>query len=178
MLLRYWRVNMILIVFFGLFGCSLPGICARVPSAPMEARTVALQFTPPANKSYIFIMRHARFAGCAIYHSISLDGQIAGTLANYTFILFEVQPGKHEIVAQATTDPSGIVRGKFLVGALTVGAAKINCLPGKSYFFATKVPSAMPSDAGLEVNAVPEEDGRRYITEYEMVLTSHKLSIM
>lgn len=169
MLLRFWKVNTILMILLMLLGC------ASVPSASKEDRTVALQFTPPANKSYIYIMRPGRFAGSAKFYSISLDGQIAGALTNDTFIFFEVQPGRHEIVTQLTDDASGAITKNLvgLVSARLIEAATVDCVLGKSYFFATR-----PDGANIVLRSLPEEEGRRYVTKYDMVFTSHKPSRM
>lgn len=140
-------ICMILLVSFG---------CVSVPSAPEELQSQARQFSPPANKSYIYVMRHGRLQNYAVLVNVSLDSGFVGKLANNTFVVLEVYPGDHEIMVDVT-EYNG-----------SASATQITCLPGKSYYLGLKAVWY-----SLLLRMLPEEEGRNYVKEYRMVKGSH-----
>lgn len=77
---------------------ALLGGCAAVPMASVEADTTAKQFQPRPGMSNIYLYRNETF-GAAIAMTVSLNGKVMGRSGPKTYFLWEVPPGKYEIVS-------------------------------------------------------------------------------
>lgn len=85
----------IISVLFVLVVCIVTG-CASVPMASLEEDSNAKQFQVAKEKSSIYLYRNENFGG-AIPLTVSIDDQVSGQTAPYTFYKWEVAPGEHLI---------------------------------------------------------------------------------
>ncbi|HEY5719975.1 MAG TPA: DUF2846 domain-containing protein, partial [Gammaproteobacteria bacterium] len=81
-----------LLLLFGLAGC------ASVPMSSLERDREAKAFVVPEGKASIYLYRNESFGG-AIAMTVSLDGRVAGRTGPNTYMLWQVDPGRHEIVS-------------------------------------------------------------------------------
>jgi hypothetical protein len=72
--------------------------CAAVPMASMEADTSAKQFQPKKGQANIYLYRNETF-GAAVAMTVSLNGKVMGKTGAQTYFLWEVPPGRYEIVS-------------------------------------------------------------------------------
>lgn len=83
--------------------CSVNGrasYCAFVPMASEDEDWEAKEFRPPAEgKAKIYVVRRYTFEH-EIKYEILLDGKAAGALAPRTYVVLEVDPGLHHLLAQ------------------------------------------------------------------------------
>ena len=71
--------------------------CASAPLASESADLSAKRFSPPSDKSNIYIVREDALLGSAILYQITLDGRMIGGIVAGTYLLAEVTPGRHVV---------------------------------------------------------------------------------
>ena len=86
------------ISFVILFGTALTA-CATVALAPPAKDQQAKTFEVSEQQANIYVFRRAKIAGDALLLPIYLDGQFVGGVAPETFLLLQVNPGKHTVAA-------------------------------------------------------------------------------
>lgn len=74
----------------------LIGCAATVPIMPDHLDAAAEEFSPPAGKANLYITRTSTL-GFAVLFQVHVDGELAGSIAADTYLLFEVDPGEHKI---------------------------------------------------------------------------------
>ncbi len=74
--------------------------CASVPMASLDQDSRAKEFSPPPNKSSIYIYRHENF-GAAIPMTVSVNGRALGQSGAQTYFYLNVNPGKFTIESHA-----------------------------------------------------------------------------
>ena len=84
----------------------------------------AKQFNPPADKSFIYVLRSS-------YHGdwhmgVTLDGKTVGSIRNKTYVLLEVLPGHHQLKLGP------------LVTKIDAPDIELETLPGRSYFVSAR----------------------------------------
>lgn len=77
----------------------------------MEADSSAKQFKSRPGFSNIYLYRNETFGG-AIALTVSLDGKVMGKTGPQTYFLWEVAPGKHEIVSHSENTASLTIEAK------------------------------------------------------------------
>jgi hypothetical protein len=71
--------------------------CASVSLAPDELDARAKLFSLPPQKANIYVTR--QFAPGSVHlYQVFLDGKLAGSIAPITYLMFEVEPGNHQVV--------------------------------------------------------------------------------
>lgn len=95
----------------------LLGGCASVPMDSLDSDQRSKRFSPPADKSGIYLYRHESFGG-AIPMTVTLDGRVAGQTGPKTYFHWIVEPGRHEI-SSISENTSTLV---------------LDTLPGNSYY--------------------------------------------
>ena len=81
---------------FLLFLAFTLGSCVSVPDASPRDR--ALASNPPATgKAKIFIYRPSRFLAGGVTHRVFIDGRLLGTNASGTFLVGEIDSGRHTL---------------------------------------------------------------------------------
>lgn len=126
---------------------ALLGGCAAVPMASVEADTTAKQFQPKPGMASIYLYRNETF-GAAIAMTVSLNGKVMGRTGANTYFLWEVPPGKYEIVSHTEN-----------VAKITIDAR-----PNRNHFVWQEVKMGMWS-AGSHLVEVGEEQGRKGVLE-------------
>ena len=92
-----------LIVAAVLVGSAFVTGCASVPMASPERDSQAKTFSVKPNKSNIYVYRNESM-GAAVKLPVVVNGKIVGDTAAKTFMLLEVNPGKHKLVSKGETD--------------------------------------------------------------------------
>ena len=131
------------VLLAGIVALSLVG-CASVPKTAPELDLAAKTFTPAEGKAALYIVRPNSALGAAVALPVNIDGRELGSTARGTYLMLEVEPGKHTISSK-TLENSKVV--------------EVTAEAGKSYFFVIKPRMGLiAARAGLE--PVTEEEGR------------------
>ena len=140
--------KMALLMIVGIFGV-LSG-CATVPMASLNDDVTAKKFQVASGRSAIYLYRNEGFAS-AVRISVSIDDQMAGQTAPFTYFLWDVAPGHHIIKSHAED----------------VSSLDLVALPGKPHFIRQEIKTGMwaPRSILYEVN---DSDGRTAINECKM----------
>jgi len=77
--------------------------CVSVPMASAEKDVSAKTFATKPGKGNIYVYRNETM-GAAVKMPVVLDGKLAGDTASKTYFLFEVAPGKHELISKGEND--------------------------------------------------------------------------
>jgi hypothetical protein len=123
------------------------GGCTSIPlGSPVDdLRAKSAVVTP--GMAQIFVYRHESL-GFAAPITVKLDGRTSGRTVGQTYVMWEVEPGLHEISSHAE-------------GASTVS---LNVEPGKSYFIWQEVKVGLWK-ARSSLHQVDEETGRKFLAE-------------
>ncbi len=87
------------LLFAAIVLTSLAG-CATVPMAPPELDASVKKFTPPADKTGLYIFRNESIGGAVTMH-VRLDNVPMGDTVGHTYLYKELAPGKHTITSDA-----------------------------------------------------------------------------
>ena len=82
-----------------LFALSLVG-CTLAPRAAPELDRTAKTFTPVADKCLLYVYRDTAFAA-PFGLDLLLDGKFAGVAGAFSYYLWTVEPGSHQILARS-----------------------------------------------------------------------------
>lgn len=94
---RGWILSLLLIV----------AGCATVPLADSARDAAAKTFSPPAGKALIYVVRTGgSISGMSPLYRVYMDGHDWGQLADRTYFVFPVAPGRHSLLATAPGRPS------------------------------------------------------------------------
>lgn len=77
--------------------------CASVPMASPEQDAAAKTFVVKPNKANVYVYRNESF-GAAVKMPVALNGRLVGDTAAKTYMLLEVDPGKHTLVSKTEND--------------------------------------------------------------------------
>lgn len=139
-------------VVFGITGCAV--MDARVQMASLEEDTLAKFMSPRPDKSLIYLFRDQSLLGGAVPMTVTLNGIPVGQTAPYTYLMWELPPGRHEIASHAEN-----------VSTLT-----LNTEPGKTYFIWQEVKLGGWEARSL-LQQVDEETGRKRVNESKLIKT-------
>jgi hypothetical protein len=126
---------------------ALLGGCAAVPMASVDADKEAKQFQPRPGMANIYLYRNESFGG-AIAMTVSLNGKVMGRTGPSTYFLWEVPPGKYEVVSHTEN-----------VARITIDAR-----PNRNHFIWQEVKMGMWT-AGSHLVEKGEEEGRKGVLE-------------
>jgi hypothetical protein len=139
----FWIISVLLLIAQG---------CATVPKGSDRLAQQAGTFSPPPGKANVYVFRAEAFMGSAVIWPISLDFKEFGTLGLKSYLYGTVLPGDHFLGSFLGQSPSRI---KFTAEA------------GKNYFFEAVLGIGMVV-AKIEIEAIDEERGRRYVKEFTL----------
>ena len=143
-----FKVLMVIIIP-SLFFMLLNG-CASVPMASLEEDSAAKKYQVSKDKSMIYLFRNENFGG-ALPLTVSIDEQIAGQTAPYTYFVWEVVPGEH-LIKSFAEDVSSLL---------------LVAQPGKAHFVRQEVKMGMWM-ARSQLYEVSEKDGIDAVNECKM----------
>ena len=126
--------------------------CASVPLTAPELDADAKAFRPVAGMSAIYLFRDENL-GAASPITVSLDDQVAGQTAAWTYLRWIVPPGRHRI-----TSYSGNIMSLEIVTE-----------PGELYFVRQDVKLGFP-DPQAELRVVDPERGRKGVLASQRVV--------
>ena len=117
------------------------------------------QLNPPADKSYIYVMRPGGFIGSGAHMSVALDGKFAAFIQPKTYILLEVLPKKHKIKLGQKGDHNHFANARII---------DLETLPGRTYFVHGNSASYNP-----KIKILSNDVGRKLIIEgsYKRVIS-------
>ena len=142
-----------LIVTAALVGAAFVTGCASVPMASPERDSQAKTFSVKPDKSNIYVYRNESMGG-AVKLPVVLDGKIVGDTAAKTFMLLEVNPGKHQLVSKGETDST----------------LELLTQPSKNYFVWQEVKMGMWAASSL-LQKVDEATGKAGVAECKLAET-------
>ena len=126
-----------LVAAFAIFGC------ASVPVTAPELDADAKAFRPVAGMSAIYLFRDENL-GAASPITVSLDDQVAGQTAAWTYLRWIVPPGRHRITSYAGN----------------IASLEIVTEPGELYFVRQDVKLGFPHPYA-QLRVVDPERGQR-----------------
>lgn len=137
--------------------------CVTVPLADPEADKKAKNFSPPANMSYIYILRDS--VGVPL-EMVEINGKMIGGLSNQTYFLMEVKPAEYKIRVGAKEAYSNEEKGK-VSGWLALGTASVDLLtePGHMYFIRVEMPLTRGGPSAL-LTVLSIDEGKEYILSF------------
>jgi len=144
------KYYLLIIIFITLTGCY-----STVPLTSPESDKESKIFSPPADMSYIYILRD----NWGAHHFIEVNGKSIGDLSNETYFLLKVQPGEYKI--KVGLQLSAEAKKKL-------GAANIDIFtePGHMYFLRIQTPST-----GFGIPAIltvlPIGEGKKYVLKFK-----------
>jgi hypothetical protein len=97
------------------------------------------------DKAHIYVYRNESF-GFAVPMTVAVDGRASGRTVAQTYVMWEVDPGPHEITSYAED----------------TSAVSINAEPGKAYFIWQEVKLGFWK-ARSRLHSVDEETGRKFV---------------
>jgi hypothetical protein len=109
-----------------LIACLLVAGCASVPKATLEYQKKAEAYAPSAGKAGVYVLRSCTCQDSRFLYHISLDYQNLGTLADRSYLYFEVEPGLHRLRAQIP------------LGTRRIDPYDLKAESGKLYYFETR----------------------------------------
>lgn len=121
--------------------------CASIPMGSAEDDVLRKNFTVKPGKANIYLYRHETL-GFAVPMSVSVDGRPAGKTLAKTYLVWEVDPGKHTITSYAEDQH-----------ALT-----LHTKPGESYYVWQEVKVGLWTARSL-LREVTAEAGRMGVAE-------------
>lgn len=125
--------------------------CASVPMADKTADAQAKTFTATPGKAQIYVYRNESF-GAAVKMPVTVDSKAVGSTASKTFILQQVEPGKHVVQSLTENEPS----------------VEIHAEAGKNYYVWQEVKMGA-LQAGSALHIVPEAEGQKGVNECKLV---------
>jgi hypothetical protein len=125
--------------------------CVSVPMASADKDASAKTFATKPGKGNIYVYRN-EMLGAAQKMSVMFDGKIVGETASKTYFLFEVAPGKHELISKGENDS---------VLAVTVQ-------DGRNYFVWQEMKMGMLVPRTL-LHLVDETTGRAGVAECKLI---------
>jgi len=136
--------------------------CVTKNLAGKDLDRSAKSFNPPADKSFIYVMRNS-------YHgdwhmAVTLDGNSVGTIRNKTFLLLEVLPGDHRIKLGLPVE--------YI--EMTPADIELETLPGRSYFLSarfTMAPGMLFNVDTVDAEILSEEVGK------DLILRKYKRAV-
>jgi hypothetical protein len=104
------------------------------------------RFSPPPGKANLYVTRTTFLAGAVLFQ-VHLDGRLAGSIAPNTYLLLDVDPGKHQVLV--TTPESQ-------------NAVTVNVNAGDNHFFEV-TPAMGWMHARAEIQPLPEDEGKKAV---------------
>ena len=121
--------------------------CSSIPMGSAEDDLRAKSAAVRPGKAQIYVYRHESL-GFAVPITLKLDGRASGRTVAQTYVMWEVEPGPHEITSQAE-DASAI---------------SLNAEPGKAYFIWQEMKLGIWK-ARASLHRVDEQTGRKFLAE-------------
>jgi hypothetical protein len=129
-----------------LVACALGlGGCTSIPLGSLQDDLRAKSAVVRPGKAQIYVYRYESL-GFAVPITVKLDGRASGRTVGQTYVMWEVEPGLHEISSHAED----------------ASAVSLNAEPGKAYFIWQEVKVGLWK-ARSSLHHVDEETGRKYV---------------
>jgi hypothetical protein len=126
----------------------LGGCAATVPMMPDSFDLAAKEFLPRTGKANLFITRTSSL-GFAVLFKVHLDGKLVGSIVPSTYLLFEVEPGTHQVA---------------VITEESQDAVEITSEAGRNYFVDV-VPKFGWAHARAGLEQLTEEKGKAAVRE-------------
>ncbi|HTX72513.1 MAG TPA: DUF2846 domain-containing protein [Rectinemataceae bacterium] len=138
-----------------LLGTLIAGL-AMAQAASKDAEAAAKSFAPPDGKVNIYVSRDTSSFGKLIQFKVLVDDKELGSIAQGTFFLIVVDPGKHSVKVVSTTNTA---------------KAELDTVAGKNYFFEVKAVSGFPAAQASMSRVIIDAMGRLMVTQSTLAQT-------
>lgn len=136
-----------------LAGCLLLSGCATVQVASPDIDLASKTITPPADKALVYVYRGSAFMlNSNVLYRINIDDQLAGTIAENTYLTALLVPGKHRITSTNSFPPQTLA---------------ITTEPGKTYF-------VEKSQVPYGLYRIEETKARNALASYKLIQDSER----
>jgi len=123
--------------------------CYNAAVLPDSVKAKALLSLPPSNKSYIYLIREKRAQGAFDSWCFTIDNEITGFINNGTFVVAEVNPGKHQLLyGLPGNNGSCVLKSEN-------ARTELNSIPGKIYYYLL----------WSGINLLSGSEGKRYLDQ-------------
>jgi hypothetical protein len=113
----------------------------------------AKQFESKSGKSLIYVYRESAFIAGGVKHKLQLDGKPIGEMIQGGYMVLEVVPGKHTLVARAENDA-------ILNSTLE---------PGKNYYVKQELSDGLGLRSRTTLKIIPEETAKEEIKKCSLI---------
>jgi len=171
-MMKYFRWDMNkFIMKFAIAAFFITG-CAVVPLGGPGADKKAKKFSPPANMSYLYILRDSIGVPLEI---VEINGKTIGGLSNETFFLLELKPDVYKVRIGVKAAFDSEAKGN-ITGWLTLGTASVDLLtkPGHMYFIRVEMPLTK-GQASAILTILPIDEGKEYVLNFKRAKILNKL---
>ena len=148
-----------------IFIVALFSACATSHPASKEMELYAKEFSPPANKSFLYIARPASIVGGAVQLAFDINNSRIGPLGPGYFFMIELPPGSHTI-AYGTTECR--MPCDYLIPLYETGRIEIVTLPGRMYFFSVKPAGIQYYHHLADFQQISEQEGKKEVIKSDM----------
>ena len=125
--------------------------CASVQMASDAQDSAAKTFQVKPGKANIYVFRNENF-GAALKMPVALNGKLVGDTAAKTYLMLEVDPGRHTVVSKTENDST----------------VEVNAAAGQNYFIWQEVKMGLMS-ARSNLQVVDEATGRAGVNECKLI---------
>lgn len=125
--------------------------CASVQMASDAQDSAAKTFQVKPGKANIYVFRNETF-GAALKMPVALNGGLVGDTASKTYLLMEVDPGRHTVVSKTENDST----------------VEVNAVAGQNYFLWQEVKMGLMS-ARSNLQLVDEKTGKAGVNECKLI---------
>lgn len=125
--------------------------CASVQMASDAQDSAAKTFQVKPGKANIYVFRNESFGG-AVKMPVALNGRLVGDTAAKTYLLLEVDPGRHTVVSKTENDST----------------VEVNAAAGQNYFVWQEVKMGLMT-ARSSLQVVDEATGRAGVQECKLI---------
>ena len=140
-----------LLVIGAVLTAMLVSGCASVQMASDAQDSAAKTFQVKPGKANIYVFRNETF-GAALKMPVALNGRLVGDTASKTYLMMEVDPGKHTVVSKTENDST----------------VEVNAVAGRNYFVWQEVKMGLMS-ARSNLQIVDEATGRAGVNECKLI---------
>ena len=140
-----------LLVIGAVLTAMLASGCASVQMASDAQDSAAKSFQVKPGKANIYVFRNENF-GAALKMPVALNGRLVGDTAAKTYLLLEVDPGRHTVVSKTENDST----------------VEVNAVAGQNYFLWQEVKMGLMS-ARSNLQLVDEATGRAGVNECKLI---------
>jgi hypothetical protein len=150
----WWTAAACAVMSLVFAGCASAPLSDAAPRADAADDSKAKTFTAPASTALIYVVRNGGYiSGSYQLFRVTLDGHEAGALADKTYFVFTVQPGRHVIKALGENEQQ----------------VEIQATANAVYFVGLSSRIGMAT-ARVNASLLPTEEGKAAVTDAKLAI--------